>query len=224
MATMLDPRFKLKTLEQLGWRSADIKKAKTAALQILRRYFASGVQPATQDPESSSIEETLSTRDALIFASHEEYSQGDMQRPLLASPASVWQAEFDRYLKAPRVAKNTEVIRWWDENEHLYPHLAKVARDYLAIPGSSVPSERVFSRAGDLITKKRNRLATHTANIIMCLRYWLHMPEVTKEEKEEYNRRKLEEDSPSREGDDESLLLAEYLHQAPGEPDEELEL
>jgi hypothetical protein len=67
-------------------------------------------------------------------------------------------------------------------------------------------------------------LAGRLEGFVMCLRYWLHMPEVTKEEKEDYNRRKLEEDSPSSEGDDESLLLAEYLHQAPGEPDEELEL
>jgi hypothetical protein len=34
-------------------------------------------------------------------------------------------------------------------------------------------SERVFSKAGDLISKKRNRLAPGTADTIMCLRYWI---------------------------------------------------
>jgi hypothetical protein len=45
-------------------------------------------------------------------------------------------------------------------------YLAKVARDYAGIPGSSVPSARVFSRAGDLITNKRNRLAPESADSI----------------------------------------------------------
>jgi hypothetical protein len=61
-------------------------------------------------------------------------------------------------------------------------YLAKVARDYAGIPGSSVPSARVFSRAGDLNTNKRNRLAPESADSIMCLRYWLGWPEVTEDE------------------------------------------
>jgi hypothetical protein len=55
------------------------------------------------------------------------------------------------------------------------------------IPGSSAPSERVFSQAGDLITKKRNRLAPETADSIMCFRYWLGMPEVTQEERTRFH-------------------------------------
>jgi hypothetical protein len=88
-----------------------------------------------------------------------------------------------RYLAAPKAPFSADILKWWDFHELEYPHLAKVARDYAGIPGSSAPSERVFSRAGDLITKKRNRLAPETADSIMCLRYWLGMPEVTQEER-----------------------------------------
>jgi hypothetical protein len=77
--------------------------------------------------------------------------------------------------------------------------------------------------AGDLITKKRNRLATRTANVIMCLRYWLHMPEAPGEEKPEYNRRQLEEDSRTgSEGGEQ--LLADCLGGASAAEDEEMEL
>jgi hypothetical protein len=42
IATALDPRFKLKTLELLGWKASDLKKAKTGARKpLLRMYFPS---------------------------------------------------------------------------------------------------------------------------------------------------------------------------------------
>jgi hypothetical protein len=60
-----------------------------------------------------------------------------------------------------------------------------MAFDYAAIPATSVPSERVFSRAGDLITKKRNRLSPKTAQCIMCFRAWIGIKEVSVVDREE---------------------------------------
>ena len=46
-------------------------------------------------------------------------------------------------------------LAWWKSNEQLYPSLSKYARQVLAIPATSAPSERVFSVAGQIVTKKR---------------------------------------------------------------------
>ena len=49
--------------------------------------------------------------------------------------------------------------------------------DYTAISTTSVPSERVFSEAGNLVTKKRTRMASETIKYVICLRAWGLIPE-----------------------------------------------
>eukprot|EP01103_Thecamoeba_quadrilineata_P007407 TRINITY_DN1728_c0_g1_i3.p1 TRINITY_DN1728_c0_g1~~TRINITY_DN1728_c0_g1_i3.p1 ORF type:complete len:245 (+),score=25.64 TRINITY_DN1728_c0_g1_i3:245-979(+) len=46
-------------------------------------------------------------------------------------------------------------MNWWVLKEPAYPKLAQVARKYLCLPVSSLPSERVFSKAGWLVSKRR---------------------------------------------------------------------
>ncbi|CAM9916125.1 unnamed protein product, partial [Discosporangium mesarthrocarpum] len=43
-------------------------------------------------------------------------------------------------------------------HQHGFPYLARLAVVHLAIPATSATSERVFSAAGNTVTKKRNRL------------------------------------------------------------------
>ena len=35
-------------------------------------------------------------------------------------------------------------LKWWKEHEAKFPHLSKVAREALAAPATSAPSEQVF--------------------------------------------------------------------------------
>ena len=45
-------------------------------------------------------------------------------------------------------------------------------RDYHAIPATSAPSERVFSMAGNLISKKRTRISSENVRYVLFLRSW----------------------------------------------------
>jgi hypothetical protein len=47
--------------------------------------------------------------------------------------------------------------------------LSKLARKYMAIPASSVPSEPIFSLAGNIVNKKRTMLSPENVNLLIFL-------------------------------------------------------
>ncbi|OQR82422.1 hypothetical protein ACHHYP_16071 [Achlya hypogyna] len=56
-------------------------------------------------------------------------------------------SEIDRFLLEPTQDLSMDVVEWWKLYGGKYPHLRRVALDYLPIPGLSVPSERANSTA-----------------------------------------------------------------------------
>lgn len=60
-------------------------------------------------------------------------------------------------------------LDWWKMSEKRYPAVAKLAKAYLSIPGTSVPSERAFSVAGMTLTKLRSNLDPDTLDEIIFL-------------------------------------------------------
>ena len=67
------------------------------------------------------------------------------------------------HIKAELVAKPLQLLPWWKKNANKYPYLSGAVKAYLCVPSTSCNSERAFSTATDLITKKRNRL--HPENV-----------------------------------------------------------
>ena len=62
--------------------------------------------------------------------------------------------EVDKYLAENcdgRGDVNFEVLGWWKDNSSRYPMLSKVAKDVLAVPVSTVPSESAFSTGGHIV-------------------------------------------------------------------------
>lgn len=68
------------------------------------------------------------------------------------------------------ITVDSDPLKWWKNNEHVYPNLSKLAKCYLPVQATSVPSERVFSTAGDLITAERNALAPENVNKLIFLK------------------------------------------------------
>lgn len=82
--------------------------------------------------------------------------------------------EIDRYLSSSvniisDCDKSFTTLEWWKENELFFPRIAVLAKHYLAVQASSVPSERVFSLAGELVSKKRSRLSPENVDLFIFL-------------------------------------------------------
>ena len=78
-----------------------------------------------------------------------------------------------RYLAEHQLAPRKEdPLHWWVNRKSEYPNLWRMARDLLGIPATSTPAERIFSRAGILYTKNRNRLLGEVAQALMNLGSW----------------------------------------------------
>lgn len=66
--------------------------------------------------------------------------------------------ELSVYLANPVSPLNTDPIILWDEMKSVFPSLYILALKYVIIPATSVPAERLFSKAGTTLNQTRNRL------------------------------------------------------------------
>ena len=77
--------------------------------------------------------------------------------------------ECRRYFEEPNIPCTADALDWWEEKCSCYPLLAGIAVKYLCIPGTSVPSEWLFSKAGELISHRRSALTPEHVNMILFL-------------------------------------------------------
>jgi len=63
--------------------------------------------------------------------------------------------------------RKSKPIDFWIKHKILLGELFNLALKYLVIPATSVPSERIFSKAGEIMPAKRNR--THPKNLDMLI-------------------------------------------------------
>ncbi|KAL7880549.1 hypothetical protein SRHO_G00028030 [Serrasalmus rhombeus] len=76
--------------------------------------------------------------------------------------------------KAEQTISETDCpLQSWSAHAGAHPQLSTLARKYLASPATSVPCERGFSLAGNIIQKKRAALSSENVNRLVCLSNWL---------------------------------------------------
>ncbi|XP_042944041.1 zinc finger BED domain-containing protein RICESLEEPER 2-like isoform X2 [Carya illinoinensis] len=87
-------------------------------------------------------------------------------------------SEIDQYLEHGCEARvpNFDILDWWKINEIKYPILARVARDVMAIPVSTISSESAFSAGGRVLDPFRCSLSPRTVEALVCTQNWLKDP------------------------------------------------
>jgi len=66
--------------------------------------------------------------------------------------------------------KSGKPLEWWNNHQHSYFNLSRMVRKYLVVVVTSVPSERLFSTTGDIVTAKRCALEPENVEKLVILR------------------------------------------------------
>ena len=77
--------------------------------------------------------------------------------------------ELDKYLNEQIISRHENPLLWWSERQKVYPRLYEIVKTRLCIIATSVLCERLFSKAGQVITDRRNRLESKKISKILFL-------------------------------------------------------
>lgn len=77
--------------------------------------------------------------------------------------------ELRDYRQTPQIPTIENPLEWWANNGDRFPYSAKLAMSYLAIPSTSIPSEQIFSLAGNTVIRQQSTLLPSHADALVFL-------------------------------------------------------
>ncbi|VVC43212.1 Ribonuclease H-like domain,HAT, C-terminal dimerisation domain [Cinara cedri] len=118
----------------------------------------------------------------LSWQDHAKYIQQSTSRKFHGEQLqdSAFPNELNLYLKSSHARLSDDPLLRWKDVCKVYPILSKVVVKYLVPVVTSVPSERLFPKAGLTLNKHRNRLTSKHLNQFLFLKslddnLWLGM-------------------------------------------------
>jgi hypothetical protein len=123
------------------------------------------VRHGSQLPQDSSMKVEEKDNDNLSLQSMNKF------RKYLTSKSDIGnKSEVNRYLMEDVETINAkfDILNWWKVNSSKFPILAKIARDVLAIPITTVASESAFSTRGRVLDPFRSSLAPRMVEALVC--------------------------------------------------------
>lgn len=179
VATILDPRFKIKLVEYYfrqiyGTAAPDHIKEVSAGLRDLFNEYSMGSSSPDQDSglHGSSLPSTSSgSRDKL--KGFDKFLHETSQSQNMSS-------DLDKYLEEPVFPRNYEnydfsILDWWKVHTPRYPILSMMARDVLGIPVSTLSPEASFNNSGRVLDQYHSSLSPDTREALMCGQDWLRI-------------------------------------------------
>ncbi|KAK7930597.1 hypothetical protein WMY93_006992 [Mugilogobius chulae] len=163
VACMLDPRFKHLRFIPDEKREAAYSHLKTLLPEDEEAPSETGAgddEPGHSHSEGKKarLEQDFEQLFGPIYSS----GKGDVRHSNAAK-------ELQQYLLLPHIPTMENPLQWWSRNQKHYPRLAKLCKAYLAVPATSTPSERIFSLAGNTITRQRTSLHPSHVDVLIFL-------------------------------------------------------
>lgn len=160
-SALLDPRFKKLAFSN----TTEIKL--TNAMTLLRTKVCSISIPNSITNTDTAITQQFETQSqSLLWKSFDK--EFDRYRAV-QNPQAAGIIEIDKYFNEPPIGRHENPLAWWNDRKALYPRLYILAKKRLCITATSVPCERLFSKAGQIITDQRSRLKPGKASKVLFL-------------------------------------------------------
>ena len=87
-----------------------------------------------------------------------EKAQANKNEILSRDVVSALPDELNLYVKVRLINLSEDPMGYWADMTNMFSNLAPIAIKYLSVVATSVPCERLFSKAGHIMSEKRNRL------------------------------------------------------------------
>ena len=166
IATLLDPRFK-----KIPFRDARaIDKMTQRIVSDAKALYQETQQQQNEHTPSATVHnDPPTTSQSGCNPVWEIFDQQAAESTSRRVPTITALSEIEQYFKLPVINRKKDPLLWWKQNCHAFPMLEKVARVYLCTVATSVPSERLFSKAGELISARRNSIKPKNINMFLFL-------------------------------------------------------
>ncbi len=145
---ILDPRFKLVNVERLLKKASlppdCISEVQAAVVQLFQDYSNQGNAREHTNHNNENVM-GIDPFQQLYDNTFQTINQSRMEQDHMSSQEII--TELDAYLQektVPIKQENFDILKWWKENCHRYPTVARMARDFLAIPMSTKPTPQMM--------------------------------------------------------------------------------
>ncbi len=168
-STILDPRIK-----KLGF--SNVKKY-DQAVKTLKSNIARIVQNTSTNPDR--VKETTTHQQANLNEPNPDdiWYQFDAEAKALTGsqqPVTTAEIEVEKYLNEPLIPRQSDPLKYWSERRYIYPNLFNYMKSKLCVLATSVPSERIFSKTGNILSAKRSRLRSSKVSKMIFVKENLH--------------------------------------------------
>ncbi|CAL1542713.1 unnamed protein product [Lymnaea stagnalis] len=157
VSTLLDPRFKRHAFTD------------ATALELSHQRLLSELATVVQISDTPSLPSDPSYANDTAGSFWNMFDRKVSEAGAMKTSASEAENETRRYFKEANIPRNANPLNWWKLNEVQFPHLKVLAQKYLCIPATSAPSNRLFSKEGDLTAFKREQIKPGNLHTVLFL-------------------------------------------------------
>ncbi|CAI0421282.1 unnamed protein product [Linum tenue] len=182
VAVVLDPRYKLRYVKYCFedlYNEAHAKQLTNNVEKVLNRLYDQYLVDSESSGKEKGVVSEGGSDSTTSFVGAEKdpakLRQLRFARAMEEKDSSGGKSECAKYLAEPceKLKDEFDILLWWKVNSSIYPILAQVARDVLAVPVSTVASESTFSTSGRIVDPSRTSLAPRMVEALVCTQNWL---------------------------------------------------